>query len=77
MIVPEYSPGAVLRGMHTSAQKTDGCYQYTLFVTHWDNGSPPRDIEDPDDVAIVSWWINVESDDEPNDVRDCLTSGAQ
>jgi len=57
--------------------ENDGCYQYTLFVTHWDNGYPPADIDDPEDVAIVSWWINVEGDDEPNDVRDCLTSGAQ
>ena len=63
--------------MYTTAQKDDGCYQYTLLVTHADNGNPPNEIDDPEDVAIISWWINVEGDDEPNYVRDCLTSGAQ
>jgi hypothetical protein len=62
---------------YTFSDEPDGCYQYTLFVTHTDNGSPPEEVERQEDVAIVTWWINIESDDVPNDLRDCLTEGRQ
>ncbi len=62
---------------YTLADEVDGCYQYTLFVTPLDNGTPPDDVSRREDVALVTWWVNVETDDEPNDVRDCLTKGQQ
>lgn len=56
--------------------ETDGCYQYTLFVTHSDNGNPPEEVARPEDVAIVTWWVIVDSDDEL-DYSGCLTEGQQ
>jgi hypothetical protein len=53
-----------------------GCHQFTLFVTQLDNGWPP-DVDRPEDVAVVSWWFLIKSDDVPNPALDCLTEGQQ
>jgi hypothetical protein len=66
-----------IRVNYTFVDETDGCYQYTLAVTHADNGDPPNSVDRPEDVALVTWWVNIETDDEPNDLRDCLTEGRQ
>ena len=62
---------------YTFSDEEDGCYQYTLFVTYANNGSPPEDVAHPEDVAMVTWWVNIETDQIPNDVGECLTEGIQ
>jgi hypothetical protein len=46
-----------------------GCHQLTLVVTHNSN----LDVRNPNDIATVTWWVNVgDSDAEPfNVLKDC------
>jgi hypothetical protein len=47
-----------------------GCQQLTLLVTHASNVI----VRDKSDIATVTWWLNVDDDDDPskgNLLRDC------
>lgn len=54
----------------------DGCYQFSLLVTHFDNVDDDLVAIDQADVALMTWWINVEVDDVPNSLADCPQLGA-
>jgi hypothetical protein len=59
----------------TPTESDKGCHQVTMLVTHRDNVHYPQGqvvITSSKDVAIVTWWVNVNpSDTDPENLGVC------
>lgn len=57
-----------------------GCHQVTMLVTHKDNVHFPQGqviITSSKDVAIVTWWVNINpSDTDPENLGVCPNGGS-
>lgn len=57
---------------HTFNEESDGCYPFTLLVTHLDNTDTGFQVVDEADVAMVTWWFSVDADEFPNQFHACV-----
>jgi hypothetical protein len=59
----------------TPTESDKGCHQVTMLVTHKDNVSFPEGrvvTESSEDLAIVTWWVNVNPNDtDPENLGVC------
>jgi len=60
---------------YTFNEEEDGCYQFSLLVTHLDNVDGEARVTDFSDVAVMTWWFSVEDDEIPNLITDCPFPG--
>ena len=60
---------------YTFTEEEDGCYQFSLLVTHLDNVDGEAQVADYSDVALLTWWFSVEDDEVPNVITDCPFPG--
>jgi hypothetical protein len=60
---------------YTFTDEQDGCYQFSVLVTHLDNVDGTLAVLDYSDVALVTWWVSVEDDETPNTFADCPVPG--
>lgn len=60
---------------YTFTEEADGCYQFSLLVTHLDNVDGEAQVTDYSDVALMTWWFSVEDDEVPNVITDCPFPG--